>query len=173
MAVIGFENGAQAFLQSDLTKEWTVEDYRIQGTDGVIEASTRTVRLLNGKMQGWEVMAPEHPNPWVEQARAFVGWVEGKNGHRGEAWQARRTVEVMMALYQSARDHEVVRMPLKETGYPMELMIAEGKIPVQEPGKYDIRIFLTFDPEERKRYNDMRHQGMHHREILKAMEKSS
>ena len=92
MALIGFENWAQAFIQSDLTKEWTVEDYRIQGTDGVIEASTRTVRLLNGKTQGWEVMSPEHPNPWVEQARAFVGWIEGKSGHRGEARQARRTV---------------------------------------------------------------------------------
>lgn len=173
MAVIGFEGGAQAFIQSDLTKEWTVEDYRIQGTDGVIEASTRTVRLLSGKTQGWEAMEPEHPDPWVEQARAFVGWIEGRNDHRGEARQARRTVEILMALYQSARDHEVVRMPLKETGYPMELMIAEGKIPVREPGKYDIRIFLTFDPEDRKRYNEMRHQGVHHREILKAMGKSS
>jgi hypothetical protein len=80
-------------------------------------------------------------------------------------------VEILMAIYQSARDHEVVRMPLKETGYPMDLMIAEGKLPVQEPGKYDIRVFLTFDPEERKRYNDLRRQGMYHREILRTMGK--
>jgi predicted dehydrogenase len=171
MGLIGFENGTQAFIQSDLTKEWTVENYHVQGTDGVIDVSTRTVKLLNGKSGGWEVMELEDRDPWVEQARALVGWVEGRNGHRGEARQARRTVEILMAIYQSARDHEVVRMPLKETGYPMDLMIAEGKLPVQEPGKYDIRVFLTFDPEERKRYNDLRRQGMYHREILRTMGK--
>lgn len=171
MGLIAFENGAQALIQSDLTKEWTVEDHRIEGTDGVIEASTRAVRLLNGRSGGWEVMTPEYRDPWVEQARELVGWVEGRNGHRGEARQARRTVEILMAIYQSARNHEVVRMPLKETGYPMDLMIAEGKLPVEEPGRYDIRVFLTFDPEERKRYNELRHQGMHHREILKTMGK--
>lgn len=171
MGLIAFENGAQALIQSDLTKEWTVEDYSIRGTDGVIEVSTRTVKLLNGKSQGWEVMEPEYKDPWVEQVRELVGWIEGRNGHRGEARQARRTVEVMMAIYQSARNHEVVRMPLKETGYPMDLMAAEGKLSVEEPGKYDIRAFLTFEPEERKRYNELRRQGMHHREILKTMGK--
>jgi hypothetical protein len=116
-------------------------------------------------------MAPEYRDPWVEQVRELVGWIEGGNGHRGEARQARRTVEVLMAMYQSARNHEVVRMPLEETGYPMDLMIAEGKLPVEEPGKYDIRVFLTFEPEDRKRYNELRHKGMYHREILKTMGK--
>jgi hypothetical protein len=40
---------------------------------------------------------------------------------------------------------------------------------VEQPGAYDIRRFLSFEPAERDRYNEMRRQGMHPREILKAL----
>ena len=98
-----------------------------------------------------------------------MAWFEGGDGHRGEARQARKAVDIMMALYQSARDHEVVRMPMEETGYPMDEMFAEGKLPVLEAGAYDIRSFLAMEPDDRARYNEMRGQGMRHKDIADAM----
>jgi predicted dehydrogenase len=169
MGLIAFENGAQGFLQSDLTPEWTVEDYRIQGADGVLEVSTSTVRLLSGKSRGWTEQAMDPGDPWAEQVRELVGWVEGRNGHRGEARQARQALEILMALYESARTHAVVRTPLEARDFPLDRMIDEGRLPVEEPGAYDIRLFLTFEPEKRGRYEELRRQGMHPREILQRM----
>ena len=48
-----------------------------------------------------------------------------------------------MALFESARQHRVVHLPLEEMGYPLQLMIEEGKLPVAVPGRYDIRAFLN------------------------------
>ena len=54
--------------------------------------------------------------------------------HRGAGRRARATVEIMMALYQSAREHQVVRLPLAEEGNPLELMVAEGEATRAGPG---------------------------------------
>ncbi|MEE2709865.1 MAG: Gfo/Idh/MocA family oxidoreductase [Gemmatimonadota bacterium] len=173
MLLIQFKGGAQALVQSDLTPEhWSVEEYQIRGTEGVLETNAQTVRYVNGDSDGWVTVDLPTEDPWVLQARATVDWFEGGEGHRGQARQARHAVDIIMAMYQSARDHEVVRMPMAETGYPMDLMFEEGKIPVIEPGAYDIRSFLAMEPEDRKRYSDMRRQGMRHKDIADAMKKS-
>ncbi|MBM3265120.1 MAG: Gfo/Idh/MocA family oxidoreductase [candidate division Zixibacteria bacterium] len=170
LGLIRFEGGAQGLLQSDLTPDsWSVEDYQIRGTDGLIETNSRETRYVNGATQGWVTFDLPTEDPWILQAQDMVRWVEGGDGHRGDARQARHTVEILMAIYQSARDHEVVRIPLKEQGYPMDRMFEEGKIPVEEPGAYDIRVFLALEPDERQRYGELRGQGMRHRDIAEAM----
>ena len=170
MALIQFEGGSQALVQSDLTPErWSVEEYQVRGSEGVLETDSKSVRYLNGQTGGWIELDLPTVDPWVLQAQATVAWFEGGDGHRGEARQARKAVDIMMALYQSARDHEVVRMPMTETGYPMDEMFAEGKLPVQEAGAYDIRSVLAMEPEDRARYNEMRGQGMRHKDIADAM----
>ncbi|MBI4531016.1 MAG: Gfo/Idh/MocA family oxidoreductase [Candidatus Latescibacteria bacterium] len=171
MGLIRFKTGAQALIQSDLTPEWSVDCCQVLGMDGVLETSSRDVRYLNGQTQGWVEIDTGYDDAWVLQTEELISWIERTGGHRGEAHQARHTVEIMMAMYQSARNHEVVRIPLQEQGYPMDLMFEEGKIPVVEPGAYDIRAFLTMEPEDRAVYNEMRSQGMHYRDALEAMKK--
>lgn len=172
MGLIQFKTGAQALVQSDLTPEhWSVEEYQVRGTDGILETDGVRVRYMNSTTQGWVELDLKTENPWILQAQATVAWFEGGEGHRGDARQARRTIEIMMAMYQSARNHEVVRMPLEEDGFPMDLMFEEGKIPVIAPGAYDIRAFLAMEPDDRTTYTDMRSQGMEHRDIAQAMKK--
>jgi predicted dehydrogenase len=171
MGLIRFKTGVQALIQSDLTPEWSVDCCQVQGIDGVLETNSRSVRYLNGQTQGWVEIETGYDDAWVLQTEELISWIEGTSGHRGEAHQARQTVEIMMAMYQSARNHEVVRIPLQEQGYPMDLMFEEGKIPVVEPGAYDIRAFLAMEPEDRMVYNEMRSQGMHYRDALEAMKK--
>jgi hypothetical protein len=77
-----------------------------------------------------------------------------------------------MALYHSAREHAVVRMPLDEAENPLARMIAEGKLPIRQPGRYDIRAFLAMEPADRERYAAMLREGKHPREIQQAMEEA-
>ena len=171
MGLIAFEGGVQALIQSDLTRDWSVEDYRILGTEGMMDVSSKEIAMLNGGSGGWNTVEPEVLDAWAAQSREMVGWIEGRSGHRGEAAQARRTTELLMGIYQSARNHEVVRMPITEKGYPLDMMVAEGKLPLEEPGRYDIRGFLRFEPDEKAHYTRLRHQGMSHRDVLKSMGK--
>jgi predicted dehydrogenase len=169
MGLIQFQGGTQALIQSDLTGTSQVESYRVQGTDGILEVDQRGLQLLHGESNGWEQIDTGYGEPWVEQAREVLTWIEGKSEHRGAAPQARATLEILMAIYQSAREHAVVKMPLQEGRNPLDLMVEEGKLPVHEPGKYDIRLFLTFEPEQRRRHDELRKQGLHPREILAQM----
>jgi UDP-N-acetyl-2-amino-2-deoxyglucuronate dehydrogenase len=169
MGLVRFKSGAQAVVQCDLTGTNQVENYTVQGSDGLIEVKQRAIRLLRGSAAGWEALDTGYDDPWVDQARELVAWVEGKSQHRGAAENARATLEILMAIYQSARERAVVRTPLAERENPLDRMVEEGGLPVCEPGRYDIRAFLTFEPADRERYAELRRQGLHPREILKEM----
>ena len=48
-----------------------------------------------------------------------------------------------MALFESARLHEITRLPLLVRDSPLDLMIDSGHLPVRRPGRYDIRSHLV------------------------------
>ena len=99
---------------------------------------------MNAGAAGWQTLDNPHNDPFAGQAQGIVDWLDGRvEDYRGEATKARATVEIMMALYESARLHEVVRMPLKTKVYPLDLLVESGHLPVEQPGRYDIRSFLV------------------------------
>jgi len=70
----------------------------------------------------------------------LIDWMEGKiAGHRSSGRQARYTMEIMMAIYESLRIKNVVEIPLKTRESPLELMVEDGTLPVLKPGRYDLR----------------------------------
>ena len=46
------------------------------------------------------------------------------------------------AVYESARVHERVSLPLQTRVNPLDLMVESGHLAPQRPGRYDIRAFL-------------------------------
>ena len=74
-----------------------------------------------------------------------------------------------MALYESARQNHVIRMPLAEKGYPLELMVAEGRLPVEVEGRYDIRGFLKRDNIDEQKYKQLWDQGLGHHQIMRQL----
>ena len=48
-----------------------------------------------------------------------------------------------MAVYESARMHEQVALPLQTRDNPLDCAVEEGKIPVERPGIWDERSFLV------------------------------
>jgi predicted dehydrogenase len=181
LGLIHFEGDIQLFIQSDLMREGaTAGSFQIKGTEGMMEVSETAVRLMNAASNGWQdvdVGAGEGDraiggNTNAAQTRELLQWIEGDiEEHRGSGRKARETVEVMMGLYESARRKQVINFPLQEKGYPLELMIAEGGLPVEIEGRYDIRGFLSWEGVDPERYKALAAEGQGHHQIMRQLHK--
>lgn len=151
LGLFGFENGAQAMIVSDLTPvRW--QGARIYGSEGMIEMTTDDLHLMNGSAAGWTHHKPDGEFfkygadrfEWVEggagQARELADWVNGTTDyHRGNGESGYKALEMIHAVYESARTHTQVDLPMKTLENPLDLMIDDGHLPVRYPGKHDIR----------------------------------
>ncbi|NQW18334.1 MAG: Gfo/Idh/MocA family oxidoreductase [Chloroflexi bacterium] len=151
LAMFGFEGGAQAVILASLTPRagWGAW---ISGSEGLIDLSLTDVKLMNATSGGWQHHKPdgdylkygdddfEVREAAIAQARDFAAWVSGEaTEFRGEAQHGYKALEMVHAVYESARTHTQVQMPMKTMVHPLELMIEEGHLPVRYPGRYDIR----------------------------------
>ena len=138
MGLVCFEGGARGIYEGDLP-EPVVQMPRIYGTDGQIETGEGGVILLqNSKASGWQEIQPGPAE--TNQYQEMLDWMEGRiPEHRSTGRQARYTLEVMMAIYESLRIKNVVTMPLETRESPLELMVEDGTLPVLVEGRYDIR----------------------------------
>ena len=144
--VICFEGGMRGIYEGDLP-EPGVPTATIYGTAGQIKTGDGGVVLLqNDKASGWQEITPSPAER--DQFQELIDWMEGKiEEHRSSGRQARYTMEIMMAIYESLRIKNVVTMPMETRESPLELMVTDGTLPVLKEGRYDIR---TAFPEQRK-----------------------
>jgi UDP-N-acetyl-2-amino-2-deoxyglucuronate dehydrogenase len=169
LAIIGLAGGAQIVLQGGLGSPFRLgQGARVVGTDGIMELGTERppndqlrsdgamwqpegssakyndergwVRYLSAAQAGWQrVEAPWH-DAWVHQAQETIAWAEGRlDTPLSAASRAFATQEVMMALYESARKRRRIDLPLKTRVNPLQLMVANGDLPVEWPGEYEQR----------------------------------
>ena len=139
--IVGFQGSCIGLLLQEIAGP-NYQGGIIYGSDGIIDLTEQRALLLNSKRTEWEDRRAEGENPSVAQVRELLSWIEGRSGHRGEAINGRAAVEIIMAIYDSARLHEVVQMPVRTHASPLEAMIESGDLPVERPGRYDIRAFL-------------------------------
>ncbi len=139
--IVGFQGGCIGMLLQEIAGP-NYQGGIIYGSDGIIDLTEQRALLLNSQRAEWEDRRAEGENPSVAQVRELLSWIEGRSGHRGEAINGRAAVEIIMAIYDSARLHEVVQMPVRTHASPLETMIESGDLPVERPGRYDIRAFL-------------------------------
>ncbi len=167
LGVAGCDNGASILIQGNLV-HGLGQGGRVIGTEGIMDLSTGrlpdseipsdapmympegpsaryncefgTAKYLNATSEGWqEIDAPRHDS-WAHQCQEAIDWVEGRveapisGGDRGRAVQ-----EVMMALFESARKRQRVYLPLKTRVKPLALMVESGDLPVEWPGRYELR----------------------------------
>ena len=153
-AVFQFRAGTQCVLTSDLTGE-IYQGARIYGSDGMIDLLPERLKLLGAGTGGkWETHAPdgrffetdaenfEYVEAVTAQADEIADWADGAVAeHRGESTNGYRALEMIMAVYESARLHSRVSLPLKTSVNPLDLMVESGHLPIHYPGTYDIRSF--------------------------------
>ena len=74
------------------------------------------------------------------QMTEFARWITGESANfRGEAINGYKALEMVHAVYESARTYSQVILPMKPDINPLEKMIDSGQLPVLKKGKYDIR----------------------------------
>ena len=135
-----FEGDVQATFQTDLVPDnkWAF----VQGSEGMIDFDDQWLRYFNTQTGGWREVEVAEVEPMAAQAQELVDWIEGRCVHRGQAENGLWTMQMMMGVYESARCHERVRLPLQTRANPLDLMVESGHLPVGRPGRYDIRSFL-------------------------------
>ncbi len=179
MGLVHMEDNLQLFIQSDLYKAPARSGgFLIRGTEGMLDVNEANVKLFNSTSNGWQQIPLRVEAAKIRaiggetnaaQVRELIAWIEGGPEHRGSGYKARVTVEIMLALYESARQHHVIHLPLKEEEYPLKLMIDEGKLPVEQPERYDIRGFLKRDSIDEEAYTRLRNQGMRHHQAMRTL----
>ena len=155
LAVFQFAGGPRAMILSDLVPNH-YQGALIYGSEGMISLTTESLQLLNGDTGGrWEQRVPDgkfftveelgNRFEWIEgaaaQADELADWVEGKVAtHRGRGENGFKALEMIHAVYESARMHERVEMPLQTRVNPLDLMVESGHLTPLRPGRYDIRV---------------------------------
>ena len=178
MGLVHFEGGLQFFIQSDLwDNNCDAGKFFIRGTEGMIHITETKVKLFNASTRGWEDIdlglkdgdKAIGGNSNAAQTLELIQWIEGGPEHRGSGRKARDTVEIMMAIYESARFNKVINLPLKEKEYPLEKMIEEGKLPISIEGKYDIRGFIDWSNIDTEEYKKLRDDGLSHGKSMRIL----
>jgi predicted dehydrogenase len=157
VAVFEFAGGARALILADVTPI-LFQGAHIYGTHGMITLTTEEVQLLNEETGGaWRSHRPDGRFftlaaegarfEWREgpaaQADELADWIEGKvESHRGRGEHGYKALEMIHAVYESARCHERVLLPLQTRVNPLDLMVESGHLAPERPGPYDIRSFL-------------------------------
>ena len=151
-AVFQFAGGARALILCDLAPNF-YQGAHIFGAAGMIGLTTGRLQMMNESTGGrWESFAPdgrfakagEARFEWIEggagQVDELADWIEGKiEVHRGEARHGFQALQMIHAIYESARCHERVAMPLQTRLNPLDLMVDSGHLAPERPGKYEIR----------------------------------
>lgn len=157
VAVFEFAGGARALILADVAPTW-FQGANIYGTDGQINLTTEEVQVLNAESGGsWRTHRPDgrffkladegEAFEWREggagQAAELADWITGAaDTHRGRGENGYKALEMIHAVYESARCHERVMLPLQTRVNPLDLMVESGHLAPQRPGAYDIRAFL-------------------------------
>ena len=118
--------------------------YMPEGPSARYNCEFGTGRYVSSSTTGWqEIEAPFHDS-WAHQCQDAIDWVEGKAdsaisaGERGRAVQ-----EVMMGLFESARKKQRIYLPLKTKVNPLNLMVENGDLPIEWPGRQEVRSRLV------------------------------
>lgn len=137
-----FEDGTRMTYESDMPgPEIADSTIQVTGSGGVLEIdrnSSLTVTNAGGRTDH----APEsEEGTQTRYLDEFVEWLDGeRDDHRCSGARASHVMEIMMAIYESARTQGVVEAPLETRANPLRVMINQGELPVERPGAYDIRL---------------------------------
>jgi predicted dehydrogenase len=138
MAEICFKTGVRGIYESDLPEPGLC-GHAVYGDEGILRrGADGTLELINTKKQGIQLITPEPVE--TNQLQEYIDWLDGKiKTHRNNGNVAKVTMEIMMAIYESALNNDVVTFPLKEKANPLDLLVEGGQRPVEVGGRYDIR----------------------------------
>ena len=154
--IAAVEGGARIIYDNDSGPHGDLGNraFVVTGDDGVliVEPSDPAIsmsfgiKLTSGNREDlnepWDGV---ETNFMLEQAKELVAWLNGDiDGHRQDAHHAIKSQSILIGLYESARTHTLVEVPIQTKLAPLEAAINEGALKVRYPGAYDIRRPLVY-----------------------------
>jgi predicted dehydrogenase len=108
---------------------------RIIGTEGMLEVAgdlskAPPLRRLSSERAGWEEIRPQSLSSLSAMGQSVQRMIEcvetGSRDHLNGGTHARKSLEVLLAAFVSARKREVVHLPLLETGFTYDALRQAG-----------------------------------------------
>lgn len=133
MAVIDFEGGVRAELfTGDIRMKGSgYQDIEIIGTKGRLrrpgDHSSPPLLLADGH-GGWQPIpvTTDGEDLFAKVFQTMAESIRTGKTHPMNGESALAGLEVLMAVFESARTHAIVRLPLAEERYPLDVMMEEG-----------------------------------------------
>ena len=135
LAILFFENGVRGHLEMGNLARPGYQRFIIEGTAGRIEVSgdqsfddgTKVRVYLNS---GETVTMPEVTNDGAMEGvlADLIATIETGADHRLSGDSGREDLEIVNAIYESARRHKIIPLPLEVLESPLEAMLATGEI---------------------------------------------
>ena len=150
--MIGYPNGVEGVIENEIAIGGGLYQVgaTIYGSDGMMEVNDNSLKYMVAGKAGWQVFEPTEDNragygsAFTSQAYAICDWIDDKiDDYPGQAKYGKAALEIMMGVYESARMHERVSLPLQTRANPLDVAVETGAIPVERPGKWDERSFLV------------------------------
>ena len=136
IGLVHFRGGARGMIEVGIvTRTRPSYSATIYGTEGFIEASGD--RLQEGEpwlrarvkgQDGWIYPEIEPNNALQAEIQALIEVIEQGGTHPLDGRSARKGMEIVMAIYESARQRARIDLPLSTLANPLEEMIAEGVV---------------------------------------------
>ncbi len=137
VAHVQFANGVRGRIEvGDVPPNVAYQRVLLQGSDGYIEVggdNDGDWRLLRGSGGGWEHHAIEdepRAHGFVREIEELIRWIQGAaDDHLLKGESGRATLEIIIAVFESARRRARVELPLDGVkDNPLASMIAAGQL---------------------------------------------
>jgi predicted dehydrogenase len=137
-----FEGGTRLTVEMELPDPDVEENMiNVYGTAGSMSLDLGTRAIVTAGDDTTEYTAErESSNRFAYLEDMLKAMEDDDHEHRCHGRQARRTIEIMMALYESTRTNALIQTPLRTKANPLQVMLENGELQPDHPGAYDIRI---------------------------------
>lgn len=136
LALLQFTNGVRAHLEMGILSRGGYQRLFIDGIEGRMEISGDSPLAgeaqlrFRGSSGSWEIPELAKGDDFRSSIEGIIDVLENGGKHLLDGQSARANLEVIMAIYESARTRMVVPLPLERKDSPLEAMIAAGEVPL-------------------------------------------
>jgi predicted dehydrogenase len=126
-----FESGVRGFIEVGKVSLPGYQRAYIDGTDGRIEVNIPQQPALRVRRKGdadWLIPELHGDNPFKLEILALVECIEQDKEHILSGRQARKALEVLIAVFESSRRRALIELPLEVSDYPLETMLERGEL---------------------------------------------
>jgi len=136
VAVVGMSSGlrVELFTGDARLLDRPYQDYEAVGTEGRLwrdgDNAEPPLQILDEQAPGWRAapVGETEPGPMTRSYMAFARTLWDATPHPLAGESVLKGLEIITAVYESARTNSRLELPLEQDDYPLALMLEEGRL---------------------------------------------